>query len=367
MLSPRIRPKAAQMNAWQWIKGRFRCDTLVRVSDTTRLAQLFLLALAGKTEGEKLAALAAFERARVASGLNLHDIADMLRPGKSPASSAPASSAEEEADGRELDVTFREAEHFAREFSDDAWPEIADWLLNEDEKWHEAHQRYLLDGRQRSFVEQMCGSARIVRPTLRQAAWLLVLFSKLAAQLTRPEPAPTPRVGNASPKLDRPNRQVPPPRPQPKPKRLTGREEQLQWISTIISARRQAPHPKHDATQPPLFSDAEARALVWYAAHYDRWLVDRSARGKSDIIVDKQPSATEIARGAHVSLRTVRRALKSAIAAGRVEIERAGKGRGKRAVYALTSPPEGWRHDSISAHRPRRQKSATYDTDSPQK
>jgi len=191
-------------------------------------------------------------------------------------------------------------------------------------------------------------------------------FSKLAAQLTRPEPAPPPRVGNASPKLDRPNRQVPPPRPQPKPKRLIGREEQLEWISTIISARRQAPHPKDDATQPPLFSDAEARALVWYAAQYDRWLVDRSARGKSDIIVGEPPSATEIARGAHVSLRTVRRALKSAIAAGLVENERAGKGRGKRAVYALTSPPPGWRHDSISAHSPRRQKGATYDTDSPQ-
>jgi len=90
--------------------------TDARVSDTARLAQLFLLALAGKTEGEKLAALAAFERARVASGLNLHDIADMLRPGKSPASSAPASSAEAEADVQELDVTFREAELFAASF-----------------------------------------------------------------------------------------------------------------------------------------------------------------------------------------------------------------------------------------------------------
>ena len=336
------------------------------MSDTSRLAQLFLLALAGKTEGEKLAALAGFERARVASGLNLHDIADMLRPGKSPASSAPPFSAEEKADGWALDVTFREAELLAREFSDDDWPEIGTWLLNEDEKWYEGHRRYLLDGPQRSFVEQMCESARIVRPTLRQAAWLLVLSSKLAAQLTRPEPAPRPRVGDASPEVDRPDRHVPPPRPQPKPRRLIGREQQLEWIGTITSARRQAPHPKGDATQPALFSDAEARALVWYAARYDRWLVDRSARGKSDIIVGKPPSATEIARGADVSLRTVRRALKSAIAAGYLEIERAGKGRGRPSVYALTSPPQGWRHDSISVHKPRRQKGAACDTINPE-
>lgn len=226
------------------------------MSDNARLAQLFLLALAGKTEGEKLAALAAFERARVASGLNLHDIADMLRPGKSPASSGPAASAEAKADVQVLDVAFNEAESFAREFSDDVWPDIANWLLNEDEKWNEGHRRYLLDGSQRSFVEQMCESARIVRPTLRQAAWLLVLSSKLAAQLTRPEPVQRPRVGNASPvspEPDRPSRQVPPRRPQPAPRRLMGREAQLEWIGAITSARHQAPHPKDDEARPPLF------------------------------------------------------------------------------------------------------------------
>jgi hypothetical protein len=75
--------------------------------------------------------------------------------------------------------------------NDDVWPFVAQWLCDQDDAWHTAHRLWLLNGNQRRFAEDQCEIALTIRPTLRQAAWLLALFDKVTAQLERPNPPPS--------------------------------------------------------------------------------------------------------------------------------------------------------------------------------
>jgi hypothetical protein len=90
------------------------------------------------------------------------------------------------------------------------------------------------------------------------------------------------------------------------------------------------------------------------AGDYDAWSIDRSARGKEDVVVRYRRSAAAMAVAAQVSLRTARRALAKATATGYLEIRR-GSGRGKPSSYDLTLPLERLRHDRIPPTQPGRQ------------
>ncbi len=309
------------------------------------------LVLGGQTEGEKLAALAAFEREMRSAQMDLHDVADMLRSPLGTGTAPPPWS--DPSDPRDR---WSRAETLASEFDDDTWPDVAAWLIAQDDAWYRGHQRYLLDGHQRTFVLQMRDTSEYLRPTLPQATWLLLLFMKLQAQLARPEP---PRVlalahDAPPPPHERRQRPVSPPHPQPKPKRLVGRPDALAWIAGVASARRQASSPTNQSPQPVLFTDAETRVLAWYGAQHNAWLIDRSARGKADIVVGHQPLAADMALASNVSLRTVRRALSKAKAAGYLTIERPSNAPGRATLYLPTLPPDGWRHHKIPVTQPRR-------------
>jgi len=59
-----------------------------------------------------------------------------------------------------------------------------------------------------------------------------------------------------------------------------------------------------------------------------------------------------MADATHLNLRTARHVLAKAVAAGNLEVERRGTGRGKPAVYRLTLPPGRLRHDHIPRAQP---------------
>ena len=156
---------------------------------------------------------------------------------------------------------------------------------------------------------------------------------------------------------DRPQREATQRRPKPVPQRVASRLEQVQWIGAIVEAWRLGPSPAQDA--PGLFSDAEARVLAWFGARYEQWLIERPATAtrpaKPTLRIGKLTSAAAMAAAAQVSLRTVRRALAKAAAAGYLAVETPGGGRGRATVYRLTLPPNRWRHADIPAQQPRRQ------------
>jgi hypothetical protein len=308
--------------------------------------------LGATTDGEHLAALAAFRPAMEAAGLDLHDIVGRFES---------AGVADDNDDTPTLwhhwsDVDLELAAKLAAQYSDDVWPDVARWLCEQDDAWHSAHRRWLLNGTQRRFVEDQREAAVSIRPTLRQAAWLIALFDKVTDHLRRDAAAPQVLVGK--PRAgDRiyVQRDLPPPRPQRQPHRVTSRKDQIQWICALISARRQGASPMADAASPALFADAEVRALVWLAGTYARWIIDRSHQGKEDLEVGNPRSAAAMASEAQVSLRTVRRALAKALAARYLAVDRRGSGRGKPTVYRLMLPPERLRHDRIKPTQPRRQ------------
>ena len=90
----------------------------------------------------------------------------------------------------------------------------------------------------------------------------------------------------------------------------------------------------------------------------DVFVIDRSGQAKGDLEVGKLRSAAAMAAEAQLSLRTVRRALAKAVAAGYLALDRRGSGRGKPTVYRLTLPSARLRHDGIKPTLPRRQASA---------
>lgn len=319
-----------------------------------RLARIMRQLLGAQTDGEHLAALAAFRRAIEAAGLDLHDIVGRFESAgsKEDLGGAPARAFD--------DREFSAAAAMAAQYSDDLWPDLAKWLCQQDDAWHAAHRRWLLNGTQRRFVEDQREAALSVRPTLRQAAWLIALADKVTGQIARPEPprpeqiALRPRSLRAGDRIYA-ERVVPTAQPKRQPQRVTGRKDQVAWICAVVAAQRQGNRPTDDPAAPALFSDAEARALTWLAAKFAAWVIDRSASGKDDLVIDHPHSAAAVAAGAQVSLRTVRRALAKARAAGYLDIERRGSGRGKPTVYRLALPPARLRHDHISRAQPRRQ------------
>jgi hypothetical protein len=321
-----------------------------------RLARLMRLVLGATTDGEHLAALAAFRRAMEAAGLDLHDIVGRFESSGTAGDVDEAPAAASSAAWSRSDV-FEAAIEVAARHSDDLWPSLAQWLCDQDDAWHAAHRRWLLNGNQRRFAEDQRETALSIRPTLRQAAWLIALFDKVTDHLTRPDQQPLQVIGQAPRAGDRvyAQRTLPAPRPRRQPRRVIGRKDQVDWICAVISARRQGASPVDDRAEPALFADAEVRVLAWLASDYNAWIIDRSARGKEDIVVRHARSAAAMASAAQVSLRTVRRALAKAIAAGYLELERRGSGRGKPSAYRLTLPPERLRHDRIPPTQPRRQ------------
>jgi hypothetical protein len=67
------------------------------------------------------------------------------------------------------------------------------------------------------------------------------------------------------------------------------------FIGRHLAAQRQGNRPTDDPAAPALFSDAEARALTWLAARFAAWVIDRSASGKDDLVIDHPHSAAAIA------------------------------------------------------------------------
>jgi hypothetical protein len=347
-----------------------------------RLARLLRMVLGATTPGEQMAALAAFNRATAAAGLDLHDIVGRFEAGAAGAQPQPRDtpSADREpardprvaawedmlrpdlwddpTGGARVDMDHAEA--IAATLPDEVWPHLARWLTIEDDAWHAAHTAWLLNGTQRGFVGDMAAAAGTVRPTLRQSAWLLALFAKVARQKSRPPAPPAPPKLGAPPAAERTyrTRELPPPRRRRQPERIIGRKDQVGWICAVIAARRLGPRPIEDTDEPALFSDAEVRALAWLAAAFGGWRIDRPA--KAPLAVDRPRSGAEIAAASHVSLRTVRRALAKATRAEYLTVERSGVGRGCRTVYRLTFPSSPrLRHAAIPAAAPRRQAART--------
>ena len=318
------------------------------------LRKLMRQVLGATTDGERLAALAALERVMAAQGLDLHDIAARIGDGMAPA-------AAEDAGGFGGELLWEAAERMVAEHDDDLWPGLAGWLVVNDDDWQHAHRRWLLTGKQRQFAEEMREAATIIRPTSRQCAYLLFLFMRVSDQLDRPAPtapAPIAPVGSAAAAAagDKPQRVMPPRRPKPVPQRVASRPMQVHWIVAVVEARRLGPRPAADAAQTALFSDAELRVLTWFAARYQQWLIDRPER--DSLRVGHRFSAVEMAAKAQVSLRTVRRAVAKAVAAGYLAVETPGGGRGQKAVYDLTWPEQRRRHADLPAQQPRRQRRA---------
>lgn len=83
----------------------------------------------------------------------------------------------------------------AAQYSDDVWPNVARWLCDQDDAWHSAHRLWLLNGTQRCFVEDQREAALSIRPTLRQAAWLIALFDKVTDHLRRDAAASRALIG----------------------------------------------------------------------------------------------------------------------------------------------------------------------------
>ena len=113
---------------------------------TARLGKLFRLILGGQTEGEQLAAVAAFRRAMEAAGLDLHAAADMLRPGRDPAHAPPWESDDPGAEAEirrqpGFSVAWEAATRLAQTVDDDVWPAAAAWLVKEDDAWYAGHGR----------------------------------------------------------------------------------------------------------------------------------------------------------------------------------------------------------------------------------
>lgn len=305
------------------------------------LGPLLRLALGGSTEGEQIAALNALARKAAAAGLDIHAIADRLdtertTPEPTSTSTAPGPESASAADYWEQACSWA-----ATQFTDDDWEPMACIIIEHDDAAHAACGRWLLTGRQRKFVEEMAEHAQVVRLTAKQGAYLFALACKCLEQ--RATPSVDNRVGERpGPAGMRRQRIVPQARSRPEPKRLVSREEQLRWIAAVAETRH--------ASGLPLFSDAQARVLSWFAARHDVWTV---ARADHDIRVGFCPSGAEIAAGAHASLRTVRETLKRAVTAGYLIAERGG-GRGRRTRYTLAQPPDRWRRADMP-QRPRRQ------------
>jgi hypothetical protein len=190
--------------------------------ETDRLAKLMRMVLGATTDSERLAALAGFCRAMADAGLDLHDIAERVRVGMANGPDNSMFEGDDRGGWLGGDRAFAMACELARRHSDDLWPDLAQWLVDEDDAWHAGHRRRLLEGRQRRFAEQLAEEAQSVRPSLRRAAWLLVLFDRVSdqrarrSQLRRRRSGCRRRAGPASGRCRRRGREAAAPaRPQP--------------------------------------------------------------------------------------------------------------------------------------------------------
>jgi hypothetical protein len=144
--------------------------------DYHRLGQLLRLMLSTTSEGEALAARHAFLRDVAAQGLSLHDIGDRVERG-APESTPPEAKPATARVQPPRDVAWEAACQLVDAIEDAAWPDVADWLVEQDQGWFAAHPpRHLLLPYQLTFVHHMQEETRTVRPTQRQCAWLLCLI-----------------------------------------------------------------------------------------------------------------------------------------------------------------------------------------------
>jgi hypothetical protein len=160
-----------------------------------RLGDILRMVLGGKTEGEKLAALAAFERVMRAAGLDLHDVAARLQGGAAPPSEPAGDDRINFSDPLVKDVP----NDLACTIEDDQWPAMARWLLAQDAQWAAARNRHILRPNQLSFAEQMATEALGLRPSPRQCCWLLILVDRVIAAQARPLAQPRPALAGGMP------------------------------------------------------------------------------------------------------------------------------------------------------------------------
>jgi hypothetical protein len=346
--------------------------------------------LSTTSDGEALAARQAFLRAVATQGLSLHDIGDRIERGvpenlppdpgtTSETPRAPGTSAIRP----EHDVTWRAACQLVDTIEDDTWPDVADWLAEQDHTWSATHPpRHLLKTYQLDFVHQMQTETRSLRPTQRQCAWLLCLIDSVNQRSQRPPAAPRPRVKTeesataAAPPAASTPASTPetgattaenttaaihtgtpptPPPPTNRTRELTGRRQKhvasrlnkaqiLDWIRAVATARQRAARPIEQAAQPLLFSGEAVRVLTCLAFQQQSWIIDRR-NGHPPIGKDLPVLPSTLAAQTQVTLRSVRRILAHAKAAGFLTVARpGGQGRGHATIYRLAIPnPRQWR------------------------
>lgn len=336
-----------------------------------RLSDLMRMVLGGQTDGERLAALAAFERAMSSSGIDLHEVASRLD--QTDKNATPPR------DGAAFDAAFDDLVLASASIADHEWHGIASWILRQDANAPAiGHIRRPLNARQRKFVEQMVHDTKTLRPTARQGAYLLTLAAAISSHLSRAKNPPPerprmpddpggdaqtertaddgPTLSTRAPTSGQPALAAPAcsidkddaaavwaasKRGRRQPQALITPKDRLDWIMAIVAAQQRAPHPYQQHRMPALFTGEELRILI-HLASMRAWRVYR--RNKPPIEVNQQPAVSEIAVAARTTERSVRRAIEKAREAGYLKIQKLGGGRGKRTTYRIAHPhPRQWR------------------------
>lgn len=311
-----------------------------------RLSDLMRLVLGGATDGERLAALAALERAMAAQGVDLHEVAARVDQDRAAETASSAGTAD----------IFDGLIGLADTIPDHEWAHIAQWILDIDANAPRVGERRRrpINARQRRFVEQMARECLTLRPTPRQGAWLLALANAVIDHLARVETDPAPKrpepVSADALAWSGAQTQVPAAeRHEPRRRHATPRtnytsEDRMRWIAAVASAQERAPRPSEQPGMPLLFTGEELRILVCHAVGMRSWTVVTSS---GSIQNDQPQSPDELAKAARTTVRSVRRALAKARASGWLRVHQPGGGRGRRSVYRLTYPhPRQWRGEA---------------------
>lgn len=323
--------------------------------DPQRLGNLLRLMLGTTSEGEALAARAAFLREVEAQGLNLHDIGRRIEQSAGGSALPESTTVPHTAAGAmERDLQWESAVHLADTIEDGDWPAIAQWLVDQDTHWVATRQRHILKHAQLAFSRQILEEAHTIRPSQRQCAWLLCLTWHVAAENQRPAISPRPRISETTPIGPAPSEMtpvgptpLPPRRKRARPVSLFTDHDRLKWIAAVVSRQCRAAVPIKQSEQPPLFTGEAVRVLTWLAIQHHSWRISTT---NGPIEKTDTPSAAQLAAATHVSLRSVRRILAQARKSGfLVVVRKGGKGKGISTIHRLVVPhPRQWRSSKSS-------------------